>query len=151
MDCDGVINHNAWYKGADYYNNVFIDPDIDPAVVKRLNDLTEQTGAKIVISSSWKVDAYCITRLEKAGLDNIVDVTPTFVFIAGDDYCRGMEIQAWLDANSCDNYVIVDDIRDFFESQKEHVYIVDYQVGLTDEDCLVIKNMLCAKLRDAFV
>ena len=148
LDCDGVLNHEAWYKSDNYYNNKFIDPDIDPAIVERLNNLTSGTNTQIVISSSWKVDDYCIMRLEKAGVKNIVDITPTFIFIAGDSYCRGMEIQAWLENNICNNYVIVDDIYDFYENQRNHTLIVDYQLGLTDDDCMVLKNMLTANVFD---
>ena len=143
LDCDGVINHSSWYKSAKYFNNEFIDPDIDPRTVSRLNAITSNTGAKIVISSSWKVDPYARVRLETAGIQNIIDCTPNLIFTAGDDYSRGMEIAAWLkDHPSVENYVIVDDMYDFFEEQRDHVYLIDYQLGLTKDDAYVIEVML---------
>ncbi|MBO7451668.1 MAG: hypothetical protein J6U54_15000 [Clostridiales bacterium] len=52
LDIDGVLNHNAWYKSDDYYNNNFKDPDLDPNIIKMLNEVTNKCDIKIVISSS---------------------------------------------------------------------------------------------------
>jgi hypothetical protein len=136
LDADGVINSDKWYASNEYYNNNYIDPDIDPAVIDRLNKLTSSRDVKIVISSSWKIDSYCIERLRKAGLDNIIDVTPTFIFsVSSDVYCRGMEIDAYLvDHPEVDKYLIVDDINDFFEKQQQFFLFIDYKVGFTEDD-----------------
>lgn len=141
LDCDGVINHNAWYKSNEYYNNEFIDPDIDPKVIERLNKLTDEFGIKIVISSSWKIDDYCVQRLEKAGLKNIIDVTPNLIFSCSPElYSRGLEIDAWLmNHPGYYKYLILDDMMDFNDDQKECFLLVDYQVGLTDDDITYCK------------
>lgn len=136
LDCDGVLNHNAWYKSKEYYENDFIDPDIDPKVIERLNKLTDELGIKIVISSSWKIDDYCTQRLEKAGLKNIIDVTPNLIFSCDPElYYRGLEIDAWLmNHPGYHKYLILDDMADFDDEQKQCFLLVDYQVGITDDD-----------------
>lgn len=98
---------------------------------------------KIVISSSWKVDKSCKDRLEYAGLRNIIDSTPNLIFkISSDLYCRGLEINTWLCSNIIDKYIILDDEYDFYEDQRDHLVLIDWIDGLTDDDCLICENML---------
>ena len=140
LDIDGVINHNSWYNSDAYYQNEFKDPDLDPNVIERLNRVTDKHNIKIVISSSWKLDSYCIPRLQNAGLKNIIGQTPDFIFrVPVELYCRGLEIQAYLDKHlEIDNYLILDDESDFLENQMKYFYKIDYQVGLTDIDAIFI-------------
>ena len=141
LDCDGVINHNAWYRSQAYYDNDFLDPDIDPKVIERLNKLTNSKNVKIVISSSWKIASGCIERLRRVGLDNVIDITPDLIFsVPFEDYCRGMEIGIWLESvkSKClpevEKYLIIDDMNDFFDEQQRYFLLIDYQVGFTDDD-----------------
>lgn len=148
LDCDGVLNYDKWYH-SDEYRKLSIDNelDIDPKVVKRLNKLCSETDSKIVIASSWKVNTYYKNRLERAGLKNIIGKTPDFIFIKGNDYCRGEEIDMWLKSHdNIENYIIIDDIKDFYEEQIPHFLHINPFVGFTDEDYLVAKNMLSANL-----
>lgn len=140
LDLDGVVNHKAWYCSNAYYQNEFKDPDIDPKVIDRLNLVTDKNNIKIVISSSWKLSSYCIPRLQNAGLKNIIGVTPDFIFkVPGELYCRGLEIQNYLDEHpEIENYLILDDISDFLDSQMKYFYKIDYRVGLTDIDAIFI-------------
>ena len=142
LDIDGVLNHNAWYKSDDYYNNIFKDPDLDPNIIKMLNEVTNKYDIKIVISSSWKIDTYCIERLRKAGLENVIDCTPNLIFnIPIDVYYRGMEINQYLQEHpEVDKYLILDDISDFDSEQLRYFYKIDYQVGIRDVDILFIEQ-----------
>lgn len=142
LDIDGVLNHNAWYKSDDYYNNNFKDPDLDPNIIKMLNEVTNKYDIKIVISSSWKIDTYCIERLRKAGLENVIDCTPNLIFnIPIDIYYRGMEINQYLQEHpEVDKYLILDDISDFDSEQLRYFYKIDYQVGIRDVDILFIEQ-----------
>ena len=142
LDCDGVINFDKWYISEDYQNGNYLDPDACPEVVQRINRLCDETGAKIVISSTWKVDPYYKQRLEYAGLKNVFDKTPDFIFIGGDDYSRGWEIQDWIDTHDVDNYIIIDDVQDFYESQLDHFLHISPYRGFTEDDFLVARNML---------
>lgn len=143
LDIDGVCNSRNWYRSEEYFNNDYMDPDLDPKVLYRLNKLCDNTGAKIVISSSWKVDKSCKDRLEHAGLRNIIDSTPDLIFtVSSDLYCRGLEINTWLYSNIIDKYIILDDEYDFYEDQRDHLILIDWITGLTDNDCLICENML---------
>lgn len=108
LDIDGVICVD-WREYVDEFGHGF-----HPEYVKNLAHIIEQTGAKIVISSTWR----------KAGLSEmqrmwemrdlpgkVIDVTPVNWTI------RGEEIFEYLQGNPCDNYVIIDDDTDFLPEQ----------------------------------
>lgn len=136
LDADGCINSNKWYKSAEYYSNSFKDPDLDPHVIDLINQFTNETDVKIVISSSWKIDDYCLERLGRAGLENIIDTTPNLIFsVPIEDYSRGMEIEYYLQEHpEIEKYLILDDQNDFFDYQQKNLLLIDYQVGITEED-----------------
>ena len=52
LDIDGVLNSELWYKEVKYAN--LEEKHFSPALVENLNTITDQTGAKIVVSSSWR-------------------------------------------------------------------------------------------------
>ena len=99
-----------------------LDDLIDPEAVSLLNQLTDATGASIVVSSSWR-RAYLgqpqgLTRLiallkDRHGIKApIIGMTP-----AKDNALRnvrGKEIQAWLDCApvTVDSFIIIDDDSD---------------------------------------
>lgn len=128
LDFDGVI---TTYKSG--YN-------IDPEKVKLLLKIVEETGAKIVISSSWRSHNIETTR-EKLGnltfMKHVIDVTPRFTVRDYDgDYWsvpRGMEINHWLDKHDVDNYVILDDESDMLLEQKKHFVKTDIYKGLSEK------------------
>lgn len=142
LDIDGVLNHNAWYNSEAYYNNEYKDPDLDPNIIRMLNEVTNKHNIKLVISSSWKVDSYCIERLQKADLENVIDYTPNLIFkIPMDIYYRGMEINEYLEKHpEVDKYLILDDISDFDSEQLQFFYKIDYRVGIRDVDVLFIEQ-----------
>ena len=136
LDADGCINSNKWYKSAEYYSNLFKDPDIDPYVIDLINQFTNETDVKIVISSSWKIDDYCLERLERAGLENIIGRTPNLIFtVPYDKFCKGLEIKAWLGVHNVDKYLILDDELDsVYDEQKPNLLLIDHKVGITEEN-----------------
>ena len=136
IDIDGCYNHDKWYHSIDYYENNFKDPDIDPKVVKRMNQLTNEIGIKLVVSSSWKIDDYCLERLERAGLENIIGRTPNLIFtVPYDKFCKGLEIKAWLEVHNVDKYLILDDELDsVYDEQKPNLLLIDHKVGITEEN-----------------
>jgi len=84
---------------------------LDSDAVKLLNETIEKTGAKIVVSSSWRLHNSVkeITEylVSKGFIGEIIDRTPRF-----SGKSRGTEIQAWLEDNEVDNFVILDDDSD---------------------------------------
>ena len=142
MDADGCINSDKWYRSDEYYLNLFEDPDIDPHIIEKLNQLTNETGIKIVISSSWKIDDYCLERLGRAGLENIVGRTPNLIFtVPYDKFCKGLEIKTYLMAHDVDKYLILDDeSNSVLDEQRENFLLINPRVGITDENIEYIKE-----------
>lgn len=135
----GVLNYDLWYYDDRNPGNLYgQEGDIDPLCVKRINLLCENTGAKVVVSSDWRISSGWQNRLEKAGLKNIIDKTPITVFGSyGKTYhfTRGEEIQMWLEWHpNVSNYVIVDDRDDMQQNQLDHFVHVNAYRGFTNED-----------------
>ena len=138
LDFDGVMD-NAKY---DIYLNKHNLPEkdefgvlFDPDCIAALAKIVEQTGAKIVISSSWKdfmTKEEIDQRWQKRQLPGeVIDVTPST------SRHRGDEIATWL--NLCPNkcqYVILDDQprEQFNTDQYDHLIITNGFYGLTISD-----------------
>ena len=138
LDFDGVMD-NAKY---DIYLNKHNLPEkdefgvlFDPDCIAALAKIVEQTGAKIVISSSWKdfMTKEEIDQMwQKRQLPGeVIDVTPST------SRHRGDEIATWL--NLCPNkcqYVILDDQprEQFNTDQYDHLIITNGFYGLTQSD-----------------
>jgi hypothetical protein len=134
LDIDGVVNsgrnyhewNEAWNEGykaraaAGLETDRWVDPAEDPYVLKLfdaeniavLNQITSESGARIVVSSSWRM--FYHSRFQKlrdilaaAGVKaEVVGPTPTSV------PHRGLAIEGWLAANvpgQALNIVILDD------------------------------------------
>ena len=148
FDVDGVLNYTQWYYSDRNPGNLYgQEGDIDPECVARILKVCEVTGAKIVLSSDWRIDKNAISRLERAGFPKglICDQTPELIWtylnyydadIDSYDYSRGKEIDLWLDAHQDTyDYVIIDDREDFTDEQKRlHFVHVNSYVGFTDEN-----------------
>lgn len=110
LDIDGVLNQD---NGG---------PKIEECFVKRLAHIVEETGAELVLSSSWrsayashvnpeynyqnKDVALLIAMLDKYHL-SVMDVTPDLTSGA---YARPIEIRAWLlEQGNLERFVILDD------------------------------------------
>ena len=123
--------------------------DLDPLCVDRIIRICEETGAKVVISSDWRISWYGTQmRLGKMGLDEnfVIDKTPEFIWrnLSKHDYfnenyeetyeySRGAEVDAWLAAHpECTNFVIIDDRTDFTDEQSPHFVHIDPMWGITD-------------------
>lgn len=132
LDIDGVLNsHDFWKRCQEL--GIVPDDKVDPLAVERLNRLVDATGAKIVVSSTWRLPyvwskklSSLIGRIQKLGITGeIIGMTP--------DHCkaygRGGEIQAWMD--HCDeeieSFVILDD-----DSDMDHLMGYLVQTKMTD-------------------
>lgn len=137
LDFDGVID-------TEYYSHILYeagkpiaDEDgllFDPECVKNLKYIIDNTGADIVVSSTWKDDmSYeeILDMWKDRGLPGFVtDVTPTTA-----EHHRGDEIDAWLKEcpTEC-NYIIIDDLDacNFNEHQIPRLLIVNPLFGLDE-------------------
>lgn len=130
LDFDGVITiPPKWYIKADK--------------LKYIKRIVDKTGAKIVISSSWRcgIPPSLELTIEKMigrpkrcprnkmmnwFIDNLYDVTPIY------SSPRGKEIKAYLDKHTeIDNYVILDDDGDMLDEQLFHFVQTNYEDGIT--------------------
>ena len=114
LDVDGVLNNNGTDRSR--YNPTMVDGyrehhyvGIDPVHVAFLNDIIEKSGAKVVLSSTWRISFGKENTLHTMRLSgykhDIIDVTPDGstdreVFTPKhmwDDVPRGNEIAAWME------------------------------------------------------
>ena len=148
LDIDGVLNTKYWYTQMDKntpkdkYGYAF-----DPNAVANLKKILDETGADIVISSSWKCMG--LSQLEEMweyrGLPGkIIGITPNSVsdeLLLNADinnmelfHIRGTEIREWLRKNSkrVSHYVILDDMDNMLPEQQDHFVWIDPDIGITD-------------------
>lgn len=155
LDIDGVLNHEAFYKERfekRYEEGAIEYPysEIDPRSVENLNNLIEETGAKVVISSTWRHSGleYCKNVLEFHGFKGeIIDITPS----SRCGMCkRGNEINKWIEDNATlvgprhkfTEYVILDDDSDMLYWQRNNFLLIDRFVGLTMGSVFQAKKIL---------
>lgn len=190
LDFDGVLNSQDWYNRRENQNLSHFDDwgeTFDPIAVDNLRKLIEQTGAKIVVTSTWRHGSGpCkfegnITH-EVSGLDyikamwaarnlpgEVLDITPYFFIEKGSNLeldsrtvkinnisvPRGVEIDAWLNANNfihwrwnnpkldeeldkcpIENYVIIDDDADMLIEHNDRMCQTDSLTGGFNDKCL---------------
>ena len=169
LDIDGVLNSENWFAYRIYCvkNNMvnilmnFVDTDdrnikhkltmLDDRAIANLNRIIEETGCKVVLSSSWRSsieseNIFTQNLLKLKGFKyEFYDVTPRLWF---SDFSirRGEEIKFWLDKESekheIESFVILDDDSDILPEQMNNFIHVDGQVGLTDRDVLTAIEIL---------
>lgn len=137
LDFDGVMDTEYY----DYILSEAVKPIsdeygllFDPECVKNLKYIIDNTGADIVVSSTWKDDMSYKEILDMwkyRGLPGFVtDVTPNTA-----KHIRGDEIDAWLKEcpTKC-SYVIIDDLEayNFNEHQIPRLLIVNPFFGLDE-------------------
>lgn len=101
LDIDGVLNGIEFQKSATKE-----PPIIDETRLTILKEIIDQSGAKVVLSSSWKKfwKPHCTFDIifQKSGID-IYDITPVLGW-------KKDEISTWLAAHpNTESYVILDD------------------------------------------
>lgn len=140
LDIDGVLNNypglvklRARQVGA---HDIDDSEDMFPEHVERLNRIIQETGALVVLSSSWRRMFPLVTIvsfLERRGFrGRIIGKTPTS--LSG---YRGEEINRWLAENTSGGvpprFVILDDGSDM-EPHQDRLVQTDMDLGLTEED-----------------
>lgn len=162
LDFDGVLIHErhilAVYPNVkrDKFGQLFC-----PETAKLINDLIEKTGAKVVISSSWRADG--LKGMQQLWSDRgmsgeVIGVTP-HLYVRKSKHVntpsmpRGVEIDAWLSINhyqhhkpccvadretskkcKIKNYLIIDDDTDMLYNQRNNFIRCDAMDGFTQTD-----------------
>ena len=137
LDFDGVMD-TAYY---DNYLNYMGLPEkdkqgvvFDPDCIANLRRIIDETGADIVVSSTWKdfmTYKEILEMWEYRKLPGFVtDTTPTC------SRKRGDEIDSWLEeCNTECEYVIIDDMDEtqFNEHQYDRLFVVNPYDGLNEQ------------------
>lgn len=167
LDIDGVLNVIG--QGYDEYGQGF-----HPHLVENLKRIIDETGAKIVISSSWRKSG--LKQMQdmwkhRALPGEVIDTTPSLYLqrggsiqfynnkleqhptpkISGYSIPRGCEIQYWLNSESethliDDGYVILDDDTDMLITQERN--FVQCSGNFDHEDCVDAGYGLTKKCAD---
>lgn len=158
LDIDGVLNSRSYMEHRRHLPRP-TPHSIDALTIPRLNAITDRTGAKIVISSTWRLgwnpetDPSPVWRLYRiltahGVTGDIIDVTPSYDDSENDGRIilgreRGHEIQAWLDANpGVESFAILDDDADMVHL-KHRLVQTHFETGLLDEHVERVVVMLC--------
>ncbi len=153
LDIDGVVNifdaeeNHKTYR--DEFGHLF-----KKECVQHLRNIIEKTGAKIVISSIWRLGGLQEMKdmWKKRDLPGeVIGITPRFFVKEGDELhsCpRGFEIKEWFNKAKLinkdlkvDNYVILDDDCDMLYEQRNNFVKCDNSVGINqnvEDQCLEI-------------
>jgi hypothetical protein len=107
--------------------------------VARLNAIITRSGAKVVISSTWRLNWPLDALREKLaalGFDGeVIDRTPDLMHQShGDPFlARCLEVQAWIDghAEPLESYVVIDDA--YMEGLAQFLVKTETDTGLLDE------------------
>lgn len=156
LDFDGVLNSAEWQAKQVKRDGSFLrrsSDELDPQAVARLNKIIAATGAKVVVSSTWRL---LHTRRELMGFlvaagfrGEIIGMTPRLhvspYMPTERAVCRGDEIQQWLDwewertnlnqdvpGDQVESFVILDDDGDMDFLWPELVQ-THFATGLQDE------------------
>lgn len=143
LDIDGVLNSRQYFIKI---KNMNVAPEhrIDPLAVAKLNQITDATGAFIVLSSTWRY-AYAknISGLRDWMISigvtgKVLDITPV------DNDSRQNQIQKWLDttARDIDSFVILDDYSLGGTKLNKWLVLTSPDVGLQDTDVMAAVKIL---------
>jgi hypothetical protein len=139
LDIDGVLNSTRSCAAFDGYPLGITEEDLkkfDWVAVKLIQRLCDETGARIVLSSTWRLTVP-FKDLAKALDLPIIDKTP----VAFGRGRRGYEVSMWLAEHEevVDKYAIVDDLDEFVEEQQEFFVQTDPSIGLSYLNFLKLK------------
>lgn len=161
LDFDGVLNTenhqqelaSVGKQRADKYGPLF-----DPTAIRQLERIVEETGAKICLISSWGYEgeekmrqlwkdrkmpgellAVCCNS--PIGIDDFVlsCENPTPEMMVG----KGRDVKAFLSAIKVPyQYVILDDVPDFYSDQMSHYIQVNPIKGIDEDVARIALNIL---------
>lgn len=128
-----------------------LDKKAWPDSVAALNRITDSTGAKIVVSSTWRKGGLSEVRrlLKSWGVTGtVVGVTPVLFEKVGNVWTsapRGKEIAEYLKRKkNMESFVILDDDNDMDELEP-YLIQTPFETGLTDADADLAIDMLATR------
>lgn len=148
LDCDGVINNRSTFENQKTLLSMQKDGYIfllEQQLVDRFKALCQETGAVVVVSSSWRNfhEREEFIKLVGDWLEDHVPKTAAWRTNTIPNSFRGLEINDWFLANETFKdcpYVIFDDGNDFFPEQ--HHVLCSFDEGLTESNIDNAKQLL---------
>jgi hypothetical protein len=138
LDVDGVLNRQSLLT---VVAETFA---LCPIACARLKTLIARTGARIVLSSSWRISEPHVAFLHKHGVLDEAHEDWHTKELPGDPE-RGYEILEWLSRHpEVTRYAIVDDNDDILPGQRRYFIRTSFEHGLLDKHV----NRLAAILGD---
>lgn len=148
LDFDGVLNSDPWIweqcKKPGGQEKVL--REVGPEFVALLNQLVERSGAKVVVSSSWRI-CYTDDKLQEilnaAGFKgevigstkSLFRRSPERIYPEEKQVERGEEIQVWLNEHpGVESFVILDDSDDMAHLRKTNFVHTNPMEGLRQRD-----------------
>lgn len=139
LDLDGCINNRTTMDRFPSFDedSIYV---VEPSCMKALNRIMEETGAMVVVSSTWRFQWPARSLMQMAlsarGFHGLVEgCTPR---LPG-EVTRGREIQAWLNDHNGPRqwpnpkFVVIDDDSDISPFEDRFVH-TNFEFGLTEED-----------------
>jgi hypothetical protein len=132
LDIDGVLNCK------NTPNPRKLPYIVDPKLLERFNKLVERTGAKVVLSSTWRIDPAGLFSAEHWGVP-FIDTCPDMP-----DSPRCEEVLTWLARHpKVTRFAIIDDEDD--ELDELPLFQPSAKTGLTGEICAGVADYLNGK------
>ena len=140
LDVDGVLNNQIFPQSfgspaefSKYKDTVgYPKCEVVPNLIKLLNHVTDSTGAKIVVSSTWRNNDKGLEGVKELcklwGITGeVIDTTPAL------SSCRGLEIKQFIEdcEEEIEDYIILDDDSDFLLKQGRHFFQCDNYYGIS--------------------
>lgn len=147
LDFDGVLNSDRWTRdqrerGIELvFDEQRIDEWLDPAAVAILNALCEETGAALVLSTSWVVH-YCEEWLREVLAS--VGVTASIIDVTDRDHWTRVErILAWVERYQPRDWCALDDCPSIRSPlMRQRGVKTDPKWGLTHRDTISARRLL---------
>ena len=133
LDVDGVLNSSQDGFTIKLGTNKHLE---------LLKQIVDKTDAKIVLSSSWRINnktkSFIENKLNEYGM-SIISSTPDL------GSSRGEEIKSWLreTIDFIDSFVILDDDSDMDEYTRASLVQTNRDMGLQETDVIKAINILC--------
>src|SRR5665213_2321037 len=152
LDIDGVVNSDAWFDSSKLDASILrlsdgefmlcaLEHHIDPAAIRLVNELITDSGATVILSSSWRhsftIKSFNEFMQGKGGATfAVMDFTPKRIL--NEKLGRGGQIQAYLDfckntGVNVESFVIIDDVNEMGNLEK-FLVLTDSKIGITKAD-----------------
>ena len=154
LDVDGVLCTPRSFALSRLLRRPMDRQLFDPGALFWLRRLVKKTGARVVLSSSWREELYLDEPVCRAAVENLyraletnaTPITDTTPLLPAAD--KGAEIAAWLAAHPCKSYAVLDD-RDCFAgvpAVRAHWVAVDRCPGPAIQRTTLRRGGCCAIL-----